>query len=140
MSSAVSTSAGSSEQDWGDVRRLREKWMEAFNQRDVERIVGFYADDAVELPLNGTPAVHGIQAITESLKSAFAHRFAELNVRQTQVGYTEPLAVELATYSVRRLVRNGEAKVEKGRLMATWRRDDQRRFKITIGVWSKEAG
>lgn len=140
MFAGVSASEISPELNLADVRKLREMWVEAFNKCDMEQVMTFYADDAVELPLNGTPAVHGINAIRESLRAAFANRFAELNVRQTQVGYTEPLAVELATYTVVRPVRNGEAKEEKGRLMATWRRDDKGRFKITICVWSKEAG
>lgn len=138
MSSAGTTSASSSELASGDIRRLREVWVEAFNKQDVERLLSFYADDAVELPLNGLPAVHGIDAIRESVKSSFANRFAGLRVRQTQVGYTEPLAVELASYMVTVQVRNGEAKEEKGRLVATWRRNGNGRFKITISVWSKE--
>jgi len=138
MFSGVITSASSLEQDCADVRRLREMWVEAFNERDLERVVSFYAEDAVELPLNGLPAVHGISAIKESFKSSFTNRFNELKVRQTQVGYTEPLAVELATYEVIRHVRNGEANEENGRLVATWRRDPSGRFKITISVWSKE--
>lgn len=136
---SASTSTKSSDQDYADLRRLREMWVEAFNKRDVEGVVSFYAEDAVELPLNGMPAVHGRNAIRESMKSSFANRFTELRVSQTQVGYTEPLAVELATYMVTLPVRNGETKEEKGRLVATWRRNGNGRFKITISVWSKEA-
>ncbi|HEV2421930.1 MAG TPA: SgcJ/EcaC family oxidoreductase [Candidatus Acidoferrales bacterium] len=138
MLSGVSTNTSVSERDCSDIRRLREMWVEAFNERDLERVVNVYAADAVELPLNGMPAVHGINAISESVKSSFANRFGELRVRQTQVGYTEPLAVELATYLVRRHGRKGEAEEEKGRLVATWRRDETGRFRITISVWSKE--
>ncbi|HKF51214.1 MAG TPA: SgcJ/EcaC family oxidoreductase [Candidatus Acidoferrales bacterium] len=138
MFSGVITNVSSSEPDCADIRRLRDLWAEAFNERDLDRVVSFYAEDAVELPLNGTPAVHGISAIRESMKSSFSSRFTDLKVRQTQVGYTEPLAVELATYMVTRNVRNGEAKQENGRLVATWRRDANGRFKITISVWSKE--
>lgn len=140
MSSATSPSPSDSDQDRQDVGRLREMWVEAFNTHDTERVLSFYADDAVELPLNGLPAVHGINAIREWVKSTFANRFTELRVWQTQVGYTEPLAVELATYVVIRQARNGQGKEEKGRLVATWRRDHNGRFKITISVWSKEAG
>lgn len=140
MASAASTSTSSSDQGCADIRRLREMWVEAFNTRDLEQVVSLYAEDAVELPLNGMPAVHGINAIRESLRFSFAKGFADLGVSQTQVGYTEPLAVELATYVIMRHGRNGQAKEEKGRLVATWRRDENRRFKITISVWSKEPG
>ena len=118
----------------GDVRRLREMWVEAFNRREVERVVSFYAEDAVELPLNGEPATKGLSAMRELLKAMFAAGFGELRVRQTQVGYTEPLAVEAAMYTIR--AANGSS--ENGRLVATWRRDENGKFKITINVWSKE--
>lgn len=123
-----------------DVRHLREMWVEAFNNHDVESVLRFYAEDAVELPLNGAPAVNGTTAIRELLNSIFAAGFCELKVWQTQVGYTDPLAVELATYTVRPRPGNGAStKEEKGRLVATWRRAENGQFRITIGVWSKES-
>jgi uncharacterized protein (TIGR02246 family) len=122
----------------GDVGALRRMWVEAFNDRDVERAVSFYAQDAVELPLNGRAAVNGMAAIRELVKSLFAAGFRELKVQQTQVGYTEPLAVELATYTIKPPNENGRAQEEKGRLVATWRRGVDGQFKMTISVWSRE--
>jgi ketosteroid isomerase-like protein len=128
------------EKGGADVRRLREIWVEAFNRHDVERLVSFYAEDAVELPLNGAPAVHGISALRELVNSMFTAGFCELKVWQTQVGYTDPLAVELATYTVcPRSGNGGSRKEEKGRLVATWRRAENGPYKITISVWSKES-
>ncbi|MGB6482065.1 MAG: DUF4440 domain-containing protein [Candidatus Acidiferrales bacterium] len=138
MSSESGGSAHSSDQNGGDIRLLREKWVDAFNRRDVEGIVSFYAEDAVELPLNGVPAVSGIAAIRELVKSMFAAGFSELKVRQTQVGYTEPLGVELATYTVKSRAGKTQLWRETGRLVATWRRGENGEFKITISVWSRE--
>lgn len=121
-----------------DVRVLRKMWVEAFNRRDLERVMSFYSDDAVELPLNGAPAVNGVAAIYELVKAMFAAGFGELKVQQTQVGYTEPLAVELASYAINPRIGNGGSRNEKGRLVATWRRGTNGQLKITISVWSKE--
>jgi uncharacterized protein (TIGR02246 family) len=126
------------EQSGSDVRTLRRMWVEAFNRRDLERTVSFYSEDAVELPLNGEPAVNGIEAIRELMKSMFAAGFSEVKVMQTQVGYTEPLAVELATYTIRPPDGRRRAQQDKGRLVATWRRGATGQFKITISVWSRE--
>lgn len=120
-----------------DIRDLRRAWVEAFNQRDVEGVVSFYAEDAVELPLSGAPVVNGTAAIRELVKSMFAAGFREMEVQQTRVGYTEPLAVELATYSVKPPNKKASPMEEKGRLVATWRRVNGQ-FKITISVWSRE--
>lgn len=123
-----------------DVRALRRMWVEAFNHRDVDRAASFYAEDAVELPLNGAAAVNGATAIGELLKSMFAAGFTNLEVHQTQVGYTDPLAVELATYTIKPPNEKGQTAGEKGRLVATWRRAANGHFKITISVWSRELG
>lgn len=121
-----------------DIRALRRAWVEAFNHGDVDRAVGLYAEDAVELPLNGVPAVNGAEAIREVVRSMFAAGFSELKVDQTQVGYTDPLAVELATYTIRPPNGRRLAQLERGRLVATWRRRADGQFKITISVWSRE--
>ncbi len=138
MSSKSGEGANSSYLDGGDIGRLREKWVEAFNRHDVEGVVSVYAEDAVEMPLNGAPAASGIAAIRDLVKSMFAAGFSELKVRQTQVGYTEPLGVELATYSIRSRAGNAQLWRETGRLVATWRRGENGEFKITISVWSRE--
>lgn len=122
----------------GDVRRLREMWVEAFNQRDVDRVTSFYADDAVELPLNGAPAVHGKVKLRELVNSMFAEGIGELKFQHTQVGYTEPLAFEMATYSVNPRGGSPAWKERNGKLVATWRRQEDGEFRITISVWSKE--
>ena len=137
MSSIPGPSAAS-EDHGGEIHRLREKWVKAFNQREVEQVIAFYAEDAIESPLNGAPAANGKAAIRESLKAVFAAGFHELKIPQTQVGHTEPLAIELATYTVRYPANSDSAQGEKGRLVATWRRVENGEFKITISVWSRE--
>jgi ketosteroid isomerase-like protein len=138
MSFGTNPSVSPADQSGRDIFRLREKWIEAFNRHDVDGVVSLYAEDAAELPLNGTPAVNGIAAIRALVKSTFDAGFGELKIRQTQVGYTEPLAMELATYSVNSRIGNGHFRSEMGRLVATWRRSGNGEFKITISVWSKE--
>lgn len=138
MSFGTDASASPADQSGREILRLREKWVEAFNRHDLDGVLSFYTEDAAELPLNGTPAVNGIVAIRALLKSTFDAGFGELKIRQTQVGYTEPLGIELATYSANSNVRNGHSPNHMGRLVATWRRSETGEFKITISVWSKE--
>lgn len=136
--SAQADTKMSSQKNGTDVRQLREAWVEAFNRSDWEKVGRFYEADAVELPLNGTPAVNGATAIRELLQSMFSAGWSDLKVWQTQVGYTGPLAVEVATYTIKAGRGNGAGRIEKGRLVATWRRAETGEFKITISVWTKE--
>ena len=52
-------------------RELIEAWVEAFNQRDVERIAGFYRDDATNHQVPESP-VKGRDPIRAMFRSAFA--------------------------------------------------------------------
>lgn len=140
MSIQAEASVHLADQSGGHIRRLRAKWVEAFNRRRVDDVIGFYAEDAMELPLNGGPAASGIIAIREAMKSTLAAGFAEMKLRQTQVSCTEPLGVELATYTVRLLGGIGTFGSETGRLVATWRREENGEFKIRNSVWSREWG
>jgi uncharacterized protein (TIGR02246 family) len=52
-------------------RQLIEAWVEAFNTRDLERIVGFYREDATNYQVPEDP-VKGREAI----RTMFKHEFA----------------------------------------------------------------
>ncbi len=52
-------------------RDIVSAWIEAFNQRDVERLVSFYSDDAVNHQVADSP-VEGRDAIREMFEAEFA--------------------------------------------------------------------
>ena len=52
-------------------KQLVELWVEAFNQRDVDRLVSFYSDDAVNHQVAETEA-KGTEAIRKLFQQAFA--------------------------------------------------------------------
>ena len=52
-------------------RTLIEKWVEAFNNRDIERLVSFYDDDAINYQVPETE-VKGKPAIRQMFKDEFA--------------------------------------------------------------------
>ncbi len=117
------------------VARLRRIWAEAFNERDVDSLVGLYAPDAVLL-LPDTPAAIGADAIRELVNNLFRTEKRHLQVQEMQVEYTGPLAVEIATYVLMQPGENDAKQAETGRLVTTWRRDSNGDFQITISVWS----
>ena len=52
-------------------KTLVEKWVEAFNDRDIERLVSYYEDDAINYQVPET-AVKGKPAIRQMFEDAFA--------------------------------------------------------------------
>jgi len=119
------------------VARLRQIWVEAFNNGDVEQLVSFYAADAVVLPPNGAPAAIGRQAIRELAERMLRSGIRDLRVQSKQVEYTGALAIEIAEYDLRTSPGGNCANNEFGRLVSTWRRSDNGQFQITISVWSR---
>lgn len=120
------------------VARLRQMWSDAFNQRDAEQLVSFYAEDAVMLPPNA-PAAIGAAAIRELVKKMFSIGVCDLRIQQKQVEYTGPLAVEIAAYTWKIPSGKNAVRNEAGRLVTTWRRAANGEFQITISVWSDSA-
>ena len=116
------------------VAQLRRIWVDAFNRRDVNTIVGLYADDAVLL-LPDSPAAIGSAAIRELLTKQLLTEARHLRIDGKQVEYTGPLAVEIAAYTLSPAAPHASS-VEMGRIVTTWRRMPTGEFQITISVWS----
>ncbi len=116
------------------IKRLRKLWAEAFNARDLESSLLFYADDAVVLPSNGI-AVRGAEAIRDLLKSMFDAGHSQGRFEQSQIEYAGNMAVEVGDYKVV-IHADGGARQDTGRYMATWRRQQDGEFRITVNVWS----
>ncbi|MHB8525219.1 MAG: YybH family protein [Candidatus Acidiferrales bacterium] len=118
----------------GQIRRLRELWAEAFNARDLGASLIFYADDAVVLPPNGI-AVRGIVAIRDLLESIFDRGYSHGRFEQSHIEYSGNMAVEVGVYMVQTHLA-GTLHESEGRYMATWRRQQNGEFRITVNVWS----
>jgi len=116
------------------IRRLRELWAEAFNARDLEGSLLFYADDAVVLPSNGI-AVRGAEAIRDLLKSIFDAGHSQGKFEQSHIECSGNMAVEVGDYTVL-IHANGGTRQDTGRYMATWRRQKDGEFRISVNVWS----
>ena len=116
------------------IKRLRELWSAAFNARDLETSLLFYADDAVVLPPNGV-AVRGISAIRDLLKSIFDAGDPEGKSEQNQIECSGNMAVEVGACTMQ-THGDGGTRPDTGRYMATWRRQENGEFKITVNVWS----
>ena len=131
--SSLGTASSGKEID-EQIKRLRELWAEAFNARDLETSLLFYADDAVVLPPNGI-AVRGVEAIRDLLKSMFDAGHSEGKFEQSQIEYSGNMAVEVGAYTVQ-THGDGGTRQDTGRYMATWRRQENGEFRITVNVWS----
>jgi len=116
------------------IKRLRHSWAEAFNARDLDASLLFYADDAVVLPPNGV-AVRGAEAIRDLLKSMFDAGHSEGKFERSQIEYSGNMAVEVGDYSVL-MHSGGNTRQDTGRYMTTWRRQENGEFRITVNVWS----
>jgi len=125
---------GSGKETEAQIKRLRELWAEAFNARDLDASLIFYADDAIVLPPNGITA-RGVAAIRDLLKSIFEAGYLQGRFEQSHIEYSGNMAVEVGVYTVQ-THRAGTLHENQGRYMATWRRQQNGEFRITVNVWS----
>lgn len=53
------------------IRSIEDQWTEAIKEVDVDKIIGFFATEAVSMP-DGKPIIIGLQSIRSKIESQFA--------------------------------------------------------------------
>ena len=96
-SAAPEQAAGSLEAQEEQIRAASAAWDEAFNAGDLERLVSFYAEDAVDMP-PGVPALEGIDAITSDLQYILDEFEAHHETSIVDIKIGGDLALERANY------------------------------------------
>jgi len=112
------------------IRDSETQWVKDFAAKDMDKIVGHYADDASALMTNA-PIMTGKDAIRGGLKDFLADpAFAlELNTVKVEVSKTSDLAYSQGTYSVTTTdLKTKKAVVEKGKYVEVYR-------KLADGSW-----
>jgi len=87
-----------SDSDDADIARVSEVWAEAWSAKDLDRVVGLYADDAQFLPSTGT-RIDGKPAIRALFEKAMATSSAKLSVRSWRTESLGDLGYDSGEYS-----------------------------------------
>ena len=114
----------------------RQAYIDAVKAGDMDRIEGFFADDAVFMPPN-EPTLYGreeIKAWHEEYRQHF--RIAAFNLPEDDVTITGDWAVESTSYMIAIIpAPNGSRIRDDGRIMAIWKREPDG-WKIWQQLWN----
>jgi len=109
----------------------------AFNQSDVETILGAYAADAVVLPPH-SPAVQGLLAIRQLFESLLATGYHNATLELDRIELWGDVALVVGRYSVQIPTKSGSFDVDRGKHVGHWRRTSGGQFRVTVSMWSSD--
>lgn len=123
-----------------EILRLDAEWSQAAQKRDVDRVVSYWADDAVVLPPS-SGAVVGKGAIRDFVVKSFQTPGFGISWKTTDVTVSESGDLAYATGTNRVTFRGAdgrEASVD-GKAVTVWRRNPSGTWKCVVDIWNDAA-
>ena len=111
--------------------RLDAEWSQAAQTRDVDRVVSFWADDAIVFP-PGSPAVAGKSAIRDFVVKSFQTPAFGISWKTTAVVVSPSgdIAYTTGTNRVTFSAPDGKQITVEGKAVTVWRRREGRRMEV----------
>ena len=130
-------SSGSQTDVQSQIQRLDADWSRAAQERDVDRVVSFWADDAIVFPPGG-PAVAGKAAIREFVAKSFQTPGFSISWKTTTVVFSRSgdIAYTTGTNGVTFSTPDGKQVRVEGKAVAVWRREKDGAWKCVIDIWN----
>ena len=129
-------SAGSPTDAPSQIRQLDAEWSRAAQDRDVDRVVSFWADDAIVFP-PGSPPVAGKAAIREFVTKSFQTPGFSISWKTTNMAVSRSgdVAYTTGTNRVTFSAPDGRLVTVDGKAVAVWRRKEGA-WKCVIDIWN----
>jgi uncharacterized protein (TIGR02246 family) len=105
-------------------------WMEAFNAKDIEAMISFYAEDAVLLPPDA-PAIFGRDAVKSAIQEMFAAGFA-IELEDLEIKVENDLAYKAGRY---RFHSQDGTLVDRGKYIEIWIKVDGA-WRLHRDIWN----
>lgn len=119
------------------ILRLDAEWSRAAQARDVDRVISFWADDAIVLPPGGLPVV-GKLAIREFVVKSFG--MPGFSISWTTTGVVVSRGADLAyatgTNRVTFTGPDGRQVMVDGKAVTVWRRGKAGMWKCVVDIWN----
>ncbi len=130
-------SSGSQADVQSQILQLDAEWSKAAQDRDVDRAVSFWADDAIVFP-PGSPAVVGKAAIREFVMKSFRAPGFSISWKTTTVAVSKSgdIAYTTGTNRVDFNAADGKQVTVEGKAVAVWRREKNGVWKCVIDIWN----
>jgi uncharacterized protein (TIGR02246 family) len=130
-------SAGSRTDVPSQIRRLDAEWARAAQARDIDRVLSFWANDAIVFP-PGSPPVVGKAAIREFVMRSFQTPGFSISWKMGNVAVSRSGDLAYAT-GTNRLTFNGSDGKQvtvDGKAVTVWRKEKEGDWKCVIDIWN----
>lgn len=119
------------------ILQLDAEWSRAAQERDIDRVVSFWADDAIVFP-PGSPPVVGKSAIRAFVAKSFQTPGFSISWKTTTVAVSRSgdLAYTTGTNRVTFSAPDGTLVTVDGKAVAVWRRTTEGAWKCAIDIWN----
>jgi len=122
------------------LAKVDDNWSTAAAARDADRVVSFYAADAIVYPPN-EPMVIGRAAAKKLWASYFADPSFSISWKAVHAGVskTGDLGFTAGTYEDSFKGPDGKLVSEKGKYVTTWKKQKDGTWKATHDIWNSDA-
>ena len=138
ISCSQSTGVQFTQQEAGLIRQRSQEYAQAFNRKDLPKVLSFYSGETVFMPPNA-PTVRGRDAVGDFYKGMFAEGAGDLVIESKDVGGHGTLAYESGTFSLVRKPASGPETRDRGKYMFIWRYyAAQKAWLMDYTIWSSD--
>ncbi len=138
VSCAQSTEPQFGQQDAAKIRQRTQDYEQAFNSKDLQKVLTFYSSETVFMPPNA-PTLRGRDAVGDFYKNMYAEGADDLEVDSKDVGGHGTLAYESGTFSLIRKPASGPETRDRGKYMFIWRYyPSQKAWLMDYTIWSSD--
>lgn len=126
------------QQDAAKIRQRTQDYTQAFNAKDLQKVLTFYSGETVFMPPNA-PTVRGRDAVGDFYKGMYAEGAGDLVMESKDVGGHGTLAYESGTFSLTRKPASGPETRDRGKYMFVWRYyPAQKAWLMDYTIWSSD--
>jgi uncharacterized protein (TIGR02246 family) len=140
LPSALSTPMGDTQADAKALTKVDEDWSKSVATRDAEKVVSFYAEDAIGYPPNEPVAV-GRPAIKKIWTAMLADASFSISWKpvHVEVATSGDLGYTTGTYEDSAKGPDGKTVTDKGKYVSVWKKQKDGTWKSIHDMWSSDA-
>ena len=119
------------------VRDQDAQWSKAAESRDLEKLLSFYADDAIVLPAHAAIATtkDSIRNVFQKLLSIPGVALSWKPTKVTVAGSVD-LAYSTGAYQMSAPDDSGKSSIDRGKYVAVWKKQADGNWKVAVDIWN----
>jgi uncharacterized protein (TIGR02246 family) len=120
------------------VSKISSEYQAATNARDVSKLIGLYADDAIEMPPN-QPMLRGKASIEGYYKKQFDEGTPKLMLEPMESAIAGTVAYEVGTYTQTITPKAGARPInDKGKYVVLLKQTSDRQWRVEYAIYNSD--